>query len=170
MVDETRHSPTALTSNGFRRAGYTFTGWNTMPDGKGVAYPNSGTYPFKSSIKLYAQWKKITPVPLPIAGGIVLGPFATGSTTLTPEMETQIQSLASEAKAQGANKIILYGCGDEVGSTSAANVELARTRAGVVAAYLEPRLSDVGLKGWTISITSTSPSPSEVGSVVATLG
>lgn len=169
MTAEVDRSPTALTSNGFRRTGYTFVGWNTAADGKGIEYTNSATYSFRLSTNLYAQWKKNVPVPLPIANGIVVGPFAAGSSSLSAGLKTQIQSLASEAKARAATQIILYGCGDEVGSTSQASVALARARAGAVATYLEARLSDEGLKGWTISITTASPSPDEVGSVVVTL-
>ena len=169
MAAETKRHPATLTSNGFRRSHYAFEGWNTKPDGKGVAYENRATYSFKSSTNLYAQWKKITPAPLPIAGGTIVGPFAPGSSSLTPGLESQLQVLAAAAKSKGTTQITLYGCGDEVGSTSQASAELGRARAGAVATYLGARLADIGLKGWTISITTASPSADEVGSVVATL-
>ena len=44
--------------NGFERTGYTFTGWNTMPDGDGDSYKENADYklPAGGSV-LYAQWK-----------------------------------------------------------------------------------------------------------------
>ncbi|KAB5909990.1 hypothetical protein GA610_08935 [Bifidobacterium adolescentis] len=43
---------------GFSRTGYTFTGWNTSPDGTGTAYRPNATIQFAAqNITLYAQWK-----------------------------------------------------------------------------------------------------------------
>ncbi len=51
--------------NGFTRAGYTFTGWNTAPDGTGTAYQagnvvNGVDFSTGSvhDVTLYAQWQK----------------------------------------------------------------------------------------------------------------
>ncbi len=54
-----------LTSNKFKRTGYTFTGWNTKKDGSGTSYKNKAsiknlTSKNKGTITLYAQWKKNT--------------------------------------------------------------------------------------------------------------
>lgn len=38
------------------RTGYTFTGWNTAPDGSGTNYAASATYTANASATLYAQW------------------------------------------------------------------------------------------------------------------
>ena len=51
-----------LTSNGFSRSCYTFTGWNTKKDGSGTAYTNKATVKNLkitdgATITLYAQWK-----------------------------------------------------------------------------------------------------------------
>lgn len=51
----------ALTSNGFSRTGYTFTGWNTQANGSGTAYSNAQsvknlTTSNGSTVTLYAQW------------------------------------------------------------------------------------------------------------------
>ena len=46
----------ALTSNTFTRAGYTFTGWNTVAVSGGTAYANGANYTFTASVTLYAQW------------------------------------------------------------------------------------------------------------------
>ena len=35
---------------------YTFTGWNTDPDGNGTAYPAGSTYDADADVTLYAQW------------------------------------------------------------------------------------------------------------------
>ena len=55
----------SLTSNTFSRTGYTFSGWNTAPNGRGTSYTDgqqvenlAGRY-LGQSITLYAQW---TPV------------------------------------------------------------------------------------------------------------
>jgi len=56
MASESANAPTALAGNGFTRPGYTFTGWNTAPNGGGASYANGATYAFTSSVTLYAQW------------------------------------------------------------------------------------------------------------------
>ena len=57
MATETDNAPTALTADGFTRAGYTFAGWNTAANGGGTSYADGATYAFTSSATLYAQWK-----------------------------------------------------------------------------------------------------------------
>ena len=52
----------ALTSNGFSKTGYTFSGWNTKADGSGTSYTNAQsvknlTATQGANITLYAQWK-----------------------------------------------------------------------------------------------------------------
>jgi uncharacterized repeat protein (TIGR02543 family) len=52
----------ALTSNGYFREGYDFTGWNTAPAGNGTPYSNSQSVKNLSAtdgavFTLYAQWK-----------------------------------------------------------------------------------------------------------------
>ena len=52
-----------LTKNGFKKKGYTFTGWNTKKDGSGKTYKNKAEVKNLSSkadgkVTLYAQWKK----------------------------------------------------------------------------------------------------------------
>lgn len=51
--------------NKFKRADYTFAGWNTKKDGTGIAVPDGSkfknlTAKHNTTVKLYAQWKKIT--------------------------------------------------------------------------------------------------------------
>ena len=112
-----------MTSEGFRRSHYSFIGWNTKPDGKGVAYANSATYSFKASTDLYAQWKKnIARSSARAPAAPIVGPFAVASTALTPGLESPIQGVRRNGKVETATQIILYGCGDEVGSAGPANV------------------------------------------------
>ena len=52
----------ALTSNGFVKTGYAFTGWNTVQDGTGTPYSDKAsvqnlTATSGGTITLYAQWK-----------------------------------------------------------------------------------------------------------------
>ena len=54
-----------LTSNGFKKTGYTFNGWNTKADGTGTAYANGATVSKLTAtnggtVTLYAQWKANT--------------------------------------------------------------------------------------------------------------
>lgn len=42
------------------RPGYTFTGWNTEPDGSGISYAAGSTIDIKGDVTLYAQWDPIT--------------------------------------------------------------------------------------------------------------
>ena len=58
----TYDSAKALTSNGFSRTGYTFTGWNTQANGSGTSYTNGQsvknlTASNGATVTLYAQWK-----------------------------------------------------------------------------------------------------------------
>ena len=48
-------------ASSFRRAGYTFTGWNTAKDGKGTAYAVSDIIPTTADITVYAQWELNAP-------------------------------------------------------------------------------------------------------------
>jgi uncharacterized repeat protein (TIGR02543 family) len=165
MASEIHRGPTTLTPDHFRRTGYTFIDWNSAANGSGVRYANGAFYSFATSTTLYAQWKKnkkiIPPPPPPKITGPVVGPFALRSSILSPTLESQIQSIADEAKVKGDKQIALLGYGDKLTtaaerstSLSAKNVELGRTRAQAVATYLQGRLAALGLKGWTISISA----------------
>ena len=48
--------PVALNVNHFTRDGYTFTGWNTAPDGSGAYYVNRASITLGADLTLYAQW------------------------------------------------------------------------------------------------------------------
>jgi len=180
MAAEHNHKPMSLSSNRFTRAGYTFVTWNTLANGSGDSYSNDSTYSFASSTTLYAQWKKnkkALPPPV-VPDGPVIGTFARGSSTLTPALESQIQSLANQVKATKHFRVSLFGYGDDLSSIQqsdkadvSASIELGRMRAQEVATYLEGQLSSLGLKGWTISIgvASVGSGQTEIASVIATL-
>ncbi|MHB8379008.1 MAG: InlB B-repeat-containing protein [Acidimicrobiales bacterium] len=167
MAPEADHGPTKLTPDHFRRTGYTFHDWDTAPNGSGSRFANGAFYSFATSTTLYAQWKKdkkvIPPPPPPKITGPVVGPFALGSSALSPLLESQIHTIADDVKAKGDKQIALLGYGDKLTSAaernsalSAKNVELGRTRAQAVATYLQGRLAALGLRGWTISIAAAS--------------
>jgi uncharacterized repeat protein (TIGR02543 family) len=179
MSAEHGTGPKRLTTNRFTRHGYDFEGWNTAPNGFGVKYSNGAVYGFSASTNLFAQWRKTqkaAPAP-PIKGGIVVGPFAAKTATLTGTLKTQIENLAEDVKlkGEGSSQIALMGYGDVLTGTSSANqaavslnINLGRKRAQSVATYLGQLLSELGLKGWTISIQAASEgTPSQ--SVVATV-
>ncbi len=51
-----------LTANGYTKTGYTFTGWNTQPDGGGTSYTDGQNISNLTSVEgdtvtLYAQWR-----------------------------------------------------------------------------------------------------------------
>lgn len=45
-----------LRQNGYTKAGYAFTGWNTRANGTGTSYAAGGTYSANADVTLYAQW------------------------------------------------------------------------------------------------------------------
>ena len=47
----------AIAANAFTRSGYTFTGWNTSPDGSGTSYTDGQEITLSQDITLYAQWE-----------------------------------------------------------------------------------------------------------------
>jgi uncharacterized repeat protein (TIGR02543 family) len=171
MPIESRTGPATLTLNHFRRSGFAFAAWNTEPNGSGTSYTNGARFSFSASARLYAEWKKVTPStpPFTVPGGVTIGHFTPGSSSLSAAMKSEIQTLAHQIKAKANSQITLYGFGDRVASATAADLALGRQRSESVATYLEARLAGIGLKGWTITIASESPNQYEVGAVVAAL-
>ena len=52
-------SKIVIEQNGFARSGYTFTGWNTQADGKGIAYKAGDSFALTDKDTVfYAQWSK----------------------------------------------------------------------------------------------------------------
>lgn len=59
MSPQTASSSTALTTNTFTRAGYTFAGWNTAPGGGGTSYADGAPFNFIGDLELHAQWTAV---------------------------------------------------------------------------------------------------------------
>ena len=60
-ASQSANTPEMLTafaglSPNFTKPGYSFTGWNTLPNGSGVSYSDGAIYSFNSDLSLYAQW------------------------------------------------------------------------------------------------------------------
>jgi hypothetical protein len=90
MAPETASAATDLTANAFTYTGHTFTGWNTVPDGSGTAYANDASYPFTSSVTLYAQWSAATSFTVTFnANG--------GTGSMAPEMASAPTTLTANA-------------------------------------------------------------------------
>jgi hypothetical protein len=53
MPSQAANVATALTSNEFTRAGFTFAGWRTAT---GILYEDEASYPFTGPVTLYARW------------------------------------------------------------------------------------------------------------------
>ena len=51
-------------NNAYRKDGYMFTGWNTAPDGTGLAYQPGDTFVIHEATTLYAQWIEVDYVAL----------------------------------------------------------------------------------------------------------
>ena len=60
-ASQTGNSTTPLTTSGFSRTGYSFSGWNTQADGAGAAHSNGASYAFLADLYLYAQWTLLPP-------------------------------------------------------------------------------------------------------------
>ena len=81
-----------LKANAFTRDGYTFTGWNTEPDGSGTSYAdgttvNNLTPVDGKTITLYAQWQHPSPTPPtpPVtAHGVTVDVHAHGTASVDP--------------------------------------------------------------------------------------
>ena len=56
IANEVHNAATALTTNTFTRAGFTFSGWNTAANGSGTAYADGASYPFTADATMFAQW------------------------------------------------------------------------------------------------------------------
>jgi uncharacterized repeat protein (TIGR02543 family) len=72
---------TALTTNSFTRAGYTFAGWNTLANGSGTAYTDGQSVTITAGMTLFARWTGTTNVVNYDSNGgssVANGSFVTG--------------------------------------------------------------------------------------------
>jgi outer membrane protein OmpA-like peptidoglycan-associated protein len=187
MATQQAKAPAALTANGFSRPGYFFTRWSIAANGKGPSYADGATYSFSASTTLYAQWKPRTIPPKPAVGATAtLGPFAVKSASLSPTLEAQVVSLASEIKANRDKNIVLVGYGDTLSAASelnetlwAANIVLSKQRATAVESLLQQQLAKLGVTGYNVTASgngaavpggsSSTTNLSNNGLVIATL-
>ncbi|HEY5266696.1 MAG TPA: InlB B-repeat-containing protein, partial [Acidimicrobiales bacterium] len=102
MASETEpyNVATSLTANAFGQSGYTVDGWNTAANGSGTAYANGATFPFVTSVTLFAQWVQI-PTFSPGNSTITLAPGPT-STVAAPGNDSPVTSFVTET-VQGTN-------------------------------------------------------------------
>src|SRR5665213_1643540 len=92
MAREIHNTPTAISKNHFRRSGYTFLDWTTSAKRTGRRFKAGATYSFKTSVTLYARWKKVPNKPSPVVtfaanGGLgtMISEIQRRPTTLTPD-------------------------------------------------------------------------------------
>ena len=60
-ADATAYTPgetATVKANGYTRDGYTYTGWNTEPDGSGAPYKAGDRITMTDNVVLYAQWTR----------------------------------------------------------------------------------------------------------------
>ncbi|MGA2969812.1 MAG: InlB B-repeat-containing protein, partial [Acidimicrobiales bacterium] len=100
MTPESYTSGTAksLTTNAFADTGYTFTGWNTAPDGSGLGYIPGQSITIYANLNLYAMWT-VTTYTVIFNSNFPTG--SSGSGTMTNETYTfgVAQNLATNAYA-----------------------------------------------------------------------
>lgn len=71
MSNQASSAPANLTANTFTNAGQTFTGWNTLANGTGIAFADASSYGFVADVTLYAQWAAAAPV-TPVYNGPIV--------------------------------------------------------------------------------------------------
>lgn len=86
-------------ASSFRRAGYTFTEWNTAKDGKGTAYAVSDIIPTTADITVYAQWKLNAPT-VSVTGNATKQ-YDGGNVTLT--VATSVSGVTYQWQRDGVN-------------------------------------------------------------------
>ncbi|MCD7947998.1 MAG: InlB B-repeat-containing protein [Oscillospiraceae bacterium] len=59
FVEGTEYTVLSPEETGISRPGYTFTGWNTQPNGTGTAYQPGDTFVITEDVNLYAQWEAV---------------------------------------------------------------------------------------------------------------
>jgi hypothetical protein len=60
MANQAESTSTSINQNTFTRAGFSFSGWSTTPDGQ-ISYQNGDNFDFQSDLDLYAIWSALRP-------------------------------------------------------------------------------------------------------------
>ena len=170
MSSQLGSSTTALTSNAFTRAGFTFAGWATAADGSGTAYADGASYDFSANLALYAQWTAVAAPPTASGGGTSSGsvavqsdPAPTRAVVVVPRRAQVVPPAASPAviqrtqqssgSSQPAEAVALVG-GEEVAVT-------ATTQSSQAASYGVGKVTvDVGVAAKDGVVDSVSGVPS----------
>ncbi|HEY5121838.1 MAG TPA: InlB B-repeat-containing protein, partial [Acidimicrobiales bacterium] len=160
VAPQSSPQPTNLTPNGFTRAGFVFTGWNSAANGAGTAYANGASYAFNAPITLFAQWRAVKkPVKPAVHAVVTLNSFNVNSYALTTPLQAQVASLAKLIKANRDTQVALVGYGDTLSKADqlnelkwAAELKLSKQRAIAVEAYLTQQLHSLGVNGFSISV------------------
>jgi outer membrane protein OmpA-like peptidoglycan-associated protein len=130
-----------------QKTGFTFVGWNTMPDGSGTSYPAGGAFKVgKANLMLFAMWAKGTT------------PSATDSIS-TLQIYYAMNSYFLDAKSRKAISDKIASVKKKLSTTSEVTIRitgwvqptrispnvqfLSTNRAQVVAKYMK----DLGFKG-----------------------
>jgi len=107
-------SAASLSPNSFTRSGFTFSGWNTQANGSGTSYSDGQSYPFVSSVTLYAQWSSTTP-PAPAAYS---GPLPMKLVPQIVDSGTTNAVVLEGDRLQGITKAVVGGLEAEITTTS----------------------------------------------------
>jgi uncharacterized repeat protein (TIGR02543 family) len=101
MSTESHNVATALTTNTFTKAGYTFAGWDTSVAGTTVVYTDGASYPFTSGATLYAVWTvpvtTTTPTPTPTTYTVTFNGNGSTGGSMATETNSAATALTSNA-------------------------------------------------------------------------
>ena len=132
--------------NGLIHEGFKLTSWNTSANGAGTSFQVGQSFNIAGSISLYAQWSGERSATL--FGAI--GTFRNDSSSLSPNLKSQIDRVALTIKSRKYLKIDLFGYSATTGLKSL-NISLSRSRAIKVGTYLRSRLRALKVRGVRIS-------------------
>jgi len=136
-------------SVGMSKSGYVFVSWNTAVDGSGVKFTPTESVIASAVIVLYAQWSAL----LISSSSTLLGTissFAVNSSTLTPQLKTQIHNLAVLLSINKQKNVTIYGY-TTYSTATASNLKISQARANAVAQYLRTQLTAMGVSGVLIT-------------------
>jgi uncharacterized repeat protein (TIGR02543 family) len=141
MSTESHNVATALTTNTFTKAGYTFAGWDTSVAGTTVVYTNGASYPFTSGATLYAVWNAIPNSTVTFNANGGAGSMSTEShnvaTALTTNTFTKAGYTFAGWDTSVAGTTVVYTDGASYPFTSGATLYAV----------------------WTVPVTTTTPTP-----------
>ena len=99
------------------RAGYSFSGWNTKPDGSGTAYAPGALVPMTDNLTLYAQWQGVTYTVIftDTDGSSILSPMTmtVGTAEVLPDAPAGYETFVGWASAEEPT-LLLYPAGKAV--------------------------------------------------------